>query len=217
MVAPFGGGSSGSGAANPEPDGAARSCPPGRRSSTACRRRIRRRVPRPACASPPRHRPGTAAAGNGRASERRGPSRGARRGGPHRGRIGQHRLLRLLVEALGPVESDVGQGAADLAQVVHHVPAADRQDAVLPQRRQASVYRFPSRAFIGSPWPMNAAGMTVMQFPCRRRRTRSWTGHRRSAPPATPHRRPATRSRSDCLSSGGRRGQEVHVVPPGTR
>src|SRR5206468_6402956 len=31
-----------------------------------------------------------------------------------------------------------------------------------PKARQASVYRFFSRAFIGLPWPMNAAGMTVM-------------------------------------------------------
>src|SRR4051812_49971468 len=32
-----------------------------------------------------------------------------------------------------------------------------------PNARQASVYRFFSRAFIGFPWPKNAAGMTVME------------------------------------------------------
>src|SRR3954470_5982731 len=31
-----------------------------------------------------------------------------------------------------------------------------------PNARQASVYRFFSRAFIGLPWPKNAAGMTVI-------------------------------------------------------
>ena len=32
-----------------------------------------------------------------------------------------------------------------------------------PNARQASVYRFFSSAFIGLPWPKNAAGMTVMR------------------------------------------------------
>src|SRR3954468_21021852 len=34
-----------------------------------------------------------------------------------------------------------------------------------PKTRQASVYRFFSSAFIGLPWPKNAAGMTVIGPP----------------------------------------------------
>src|SRR3954454_20019723 len=34
-----------------------------------------------------------------------------------------------------------------------------------PNARQAAVYRFLSSAFIGFPWPKNAAGMTVMTPP----------------------------------------------------
>src|SRR3954465_12926319 len=34
-----------------------------------------------------------------------------------------------------------------------------------PKARQASVYRLRSRAFIGLPWPKNAAGMTLMEPP----------------------------------------------------
>src|SRR3954467_12615656 len=34
-----------------------------------------------------------------------------------------------------------------------------------PKTRQASVYRFFSSAFIGLPWPKNAAGMTVLGPP----------------------------------------------------
>src|SRR5215207_877202 len=33
-----------------------------------------------------------------------------------------------------------------------------------PNARQAAVYRFFSRAFIGLPWPKNAAGMTVIRI-----------------------------------------------------
>ena len=37
-----------------------------------------------------------------------------------------------------------------------------------PNARQASVYRLRSSAFIGLPWPKNAAGMTLMEAsPCR--------------------------------------------------
>jgi hypothetical protein len=48
------------------------------------------------------------------------------------GGVGQHEFLRLLVEALRPVEPGIRQGSAHPAEVVHHVAAADDQHAVLP-------------------------------------------------------------------------------------
>src|SRR3954453_8551305 len=71
-----------------------------------------------------------------------------------------------------------------------------------PNARQASVYRFFSRAFIGLPWPKNAAGMTVIRITPR--------FLRRSSPRAAP-----TATQPDLPGLAGRNPTQRRRQPAG--
>src|SRR4051812_5289111 len=76
-----------------------------------------------------------------------------------------------------------------------------------PNACHASVYRFFSSAFIGFPWPKNAAGMTVMwPLPTRHRdhrpRDRRVRGHAGSAHGRSPAQGRGQPAGSGALTSG---------------